>query len=71
MVVEPSGRKWWKLRVVFAKRENSFSLGDYPSVTLSSARGELVKAKSMMAAGIDLSNGVKLLLSPDKARGLP
>ena len=38
LVVEPTGRKWWKLRVVFAKKENSFSLGDYPAVTLAAAR---------------------------------
>lgn len=53
LVVEPSGRKWWKLRVVFAKKENSFSLGEYPAVTLSAARAEMIKVKGQVAAGID------------------
>jgi len=53
LVVEPSNRKWWKLRVVFAKKENSFSLGEYPAVTLAAARAEVLKVKGKMAADID------------------
>lgn len=53
LVVEPSGRKWWKLRVVFAKKENSFSLGDYPAVSLANAREKQQAARKNIAAGID------------------
>jgi len=53
LVVEPTGRKWWKLRIVFAKKENSFSLGEYPAVTIAAARAELLKTKGKKAAGID------------------
>lgn len=53
LVVEPSGRKWWKLRAVFAGKENSFSLGEYPAVKVGAARAEMLKIKGRMAAGID------------------
>jgi integrase len=53
LIVEPSGKKWWKLRVVFAKKENSFSLGEYPTVSLSGAREGRDKTRRQIAAGID------------------
>jgi len=53
LVIEPSGKKWWKYRAIFAKKETSFSFGEYPSVTLSQARGERDKANSMIANSID------------------
>jgi integrase len=53
LVVESSGRKWWKMRVVFAKKENSFSLGEYPSISLASARAKREGIRKQMAEGID------------------
>lgn len=53
LVVEPTGRKWWKLRVVFAKKENSFSLGEYSAVTLSQARAKRDRVNSQRANGIN------------------
>jgi len=53
LVIEPSGKKWWKLRAVFAKKETSFSFGEYPAVTLSQARVERDKANSQIANSID------------------
>ena len=53
LVVEPTGRKWWKLRVVFAKKENSFSLGDYPDTSLALAREKKDAARKQIAEGID------------------
>jgi integrase len=53
VVVEPTGRKWWRLRITFAKKENTFSLGDYPLVTLAMAREESLKIRSRSARGID------------------
>ncbi|MFA6465287.1 MAG: integrase arm-type DNA-binding domain-containing protein [Desulfurivibrionaceae bacterium] len=53
LVIEPSGKKWWKLRAVFAKKETSFSFGEYPAVTLSQARVERDKTNSQIANSID------------------
>ncbi len=53
LVVEPTGRKWWKLRVVFAKKENSFSLGDYPDTSLAMAREKKDTIRKQIAEGID------------------
>lgn len=53
LIVESSGKKWWKLRTVFIKKESSFSLGEYPTVTLSSAREQRNAIRKQMAAGID------------------
>ena len=53
LVLEPTGRKWWRLRITFAKKENTFSLGDYPVVTLAMAREESLKIRSRSAKGID------------------
>ena len=52
LVVEAS-RKWWKMRTVFGGRESSFSLGEYPTVSLSAARGKRDEVKKKMAAGLD------------------
>lgn len=51
--VEPAGRKWWKLRVVFAKKENSFALGDYPALSLSDAREKANEIRKQVANGVD------------------
>ncbi len=58
LVIEPkgkesTGKKWWKLRTTFAKKANSFSLGEYPTVSLSIARKERDKIRGQIAAGID------------------
>jgi integrase len=53
LVVDPSGRKWWKLRLTFGKKENSFSLGEYPTISLKAARIERDKKYKEAAAGID------------------
>lgn len=53
LIVEPTGRRWWKLRTVFAKKENSFSLGDYPEVSLADAREKMQAARKQKAMGID------------------
>lgn len=67
LVVEPPGRKWWKLRIVFAKKENSFSLGDYPTVTLASARKKRNEIREQIAAGID--PGASRKIEKTKAAG--
>ena len=39
LVVRPNGAKWWRLRYRFQGPEKMISLGTYPDVTLSMARG--------------------------------
>ena len=53
LVIEPTGKKWWKLKTVFVKKENSFSLGEYPTVTLSQSREQRDAIRKQIAAGID------------------
>jgi integrase len=53
LVIEPSGKRWWKFRAVFAKKETSFSFGEYPSVTLAQARKERDKASTQIQNKID------------------
>ncbi len=53
LVIEPTGKKWWKLRTVFIGKNNSFSLGVYPSVTLSAAREQREAIRKQIAAGVD------------------
>ncbi|MDW7773154.1 MAG: Arm DNA-binding domain-containing protein [Desulfobulbaceae bacterium] len=38
---------------MFAGKENSFSLGEYPAVKVAAARAEMLKIKGRLAAGID------------------
>jgi hypothetical protein len=59
LVIEPTGKKWWKLKTVFVKKENSFSLGEYPTVTLSNAREQRnIIRKQMPRKGGKLQLGV-------------
>lgn len=69
LVVEPSGRKWWKLRVVFAKKENSFSLGEYPAVSLAAAREKREAACKQKSAGIDPGTARKVAKGMQSGEG--
>ncbi|NTV12363.1 MAG: integrase arm-type DNA-binding domain-containing protein [Desulfobulbaceae bacterium] len=69
LVLEPSGRKWWKLRVVFAKKENSFSLGDYPAVSIADAREKRNDARKKLGAGIDPGNARKAEKAQNSGEG--
>ena len=54
LVVEPSGKKWWKLRTTFAGKESSFSLGAFPDISLGGARAARDEMrKKMLVMGID------------------
>lgn len=50
---KPTNKKWWKLKTVFVKKENSFSLGEYPTVALADAREQRDAIRKQIAAGID------------------
>lgn len=53
LIVNPSGSKWWRLRVYFRGKENMLSLGVYPDVGLKDARERRDEARKLIAAGID------------------
>jgi len=57
LVVEaaPSKRKWWKYRITFAGKQNTFSFGEYPDVTLAKARAKRASEASTKAEGVDPS----------------
>lgn len=69
LVIEPSGKKWWKLRAIFAKKETSFSFGEYPGVTLSQARAERDKANSQIANSIDPATVRKVAKATQSGEG--
>ena len=55
----PNGNKLWRLKYRFLGKENRFSLGAYPVVTLAGAREGREEAKKLLAHNIDPSNAKK------------
>ncbi|KPA87094.1 Integrase [Pseudomonas asplenii] len=54
LLVQPNGRKGWRLRYVKPDgREGLTSLGNYPVIGLADARQKRLEVKQMLAAGID------------------
>ena len=53
LVVEPGGRKWWRLRYYQQNRERAISLGVFPQVPLAEARRRREETKQQLAAGKD------------------
>lgn len=55
LFIEPSGSKFWRFRYKFQNKENTLSLGEYPTVKLVEARQEHACLKELLAKGIDPS----------------
>lgn len=53
LLVRPNGSKLWQLRYRHEGKEKTASLGQYPDVSLSAARGKRDKAREHVAAGSD------------------
>ncbi len=53
LLVTPAGSKLWRWRYRFDGKEKMMGLGEYPIVTLNSARDLLSKARETLASGID------------------
>lgn len=54
LLVQPNGRKGWRLRYVKPDgREGLTSFGSYPVVGLADARNKRLEVKRMLANGID------------------
>ena len=52
----PSGRKVWRFAYRFGGKENRSSFGEYPAVTLASARRKREDAKALLADGLDVNH---------------
>ena len=51
--ITPKGRKYWRLKYRFLKKEKRLALGVYPTVTLKMARERRTEAKRLLDKGID------------------
>lgn len=51
--VMPTGAKYWRMKYHYNRKENTLSIGVYPSVTLKKAREVAEAARAQLAAGID------------------
>lgn len=53
LLVEPGGRKGWRLKYRFGGREKLISLGTYPQLSLAEARRKRDKARDLISKGIN------------------
>lgn len=51
--VTPTGSKKWRIKYRLSGKENIFSAGDYPQVSLREARATVLEIKEMLAQGIN------------------
>jgi integrase len=55
LLIEPNGRKKWRFRYHFDKREKMIGLGTYPATSLADARARRDHARTLLEQGIDPS----------------
>ena len=51
--ITPRGKKYWRFRYRFQKKENLLSLGVYPDIPLKRAREKRLEMRRLLADGID------------------
>ncbi|MGA8613648.1 MAG: integrase arm-type DNA-binding domain-containing protein [Xanthobacteraceae bacterium] len=56
LLVQPNGKKLWRLRYRFAGKENMLVLGPLAAVSLASARSKREAARKLLAEGVDPSH---------------
>lgn len=66
--ISPSGGKWWRLKYRFKGKENRISLGVYPDVSLSNARGSRDETRKQLTRGVDPSQDRKVQKSAEADR---
>lgn len=59
LLVKPNGSKIWQMKYAFLEKEKTFSIGQYPLVTLLSAREARDAAKKLLMQGIDPTKAKK------------
>lgn len=68
VIVQPNGRRWWRLNYRFAGKAKTLSMGTYPEVSLKQARARVAEARRQIADGVnpsDLRKREKLRLADD------
>ncbi|MDE1568045.1 Arm DNA-binding domain-containing protein [Aquabacter sp. P-9] len=55
LLVNPDGRRYWRLSFRFAGKQKTLALGTYPTVSLAEARKRRDTIKKQLAGGIDAS----------------
>src|SRR6202162_6668798 len=53
LLIQPSGKKWWRLRYKWEGKEQMLSMGVYPVVSLFQAREKRDDARRLLARKID------------------
>ncbi|MEO0034246.1 MAG: hypothetical protein RLZZ501_269 [Pseudomonadota bacterium] len=51
--VRPTGAKFWRWRFELAGKESVYTIGEYPSVSLSDARAERDRARQVVRSGVN------------------
>lgn len=69
LLVAPAGGKWWRLKYRFGGKEKLLSLGTYPQVPLSEARDKAIRARCLLADGIDPSTERRSLATSSQDAG--
>ena len=59
LLVQPNGKKYWRLKYYFAGKEKLLSIGVYPVISLSEAREKSLLAKKQLTNNIDPSEHKK------------
>lgn len=67
LLIKKNGKKYWRLKYRFLKKEKTLSIGVYPEVSLKAARDHRDDARSKLKNGIDPS-AEKQELKKDKIR---
>lgn len=55
LLVRPDGKRWWRFKYRFGRKERLLALGTYPEVGLKKARAKCAEARCLLADGIDPS----------------
>lgn len=55
LLINPTGRKYWRVKFRFANKEKILALGVYPEVSLKEARAKHAKARILLKEGVDPS----------------
>ena len=53
LLVRKQGGKYWRLKYRFNKKQKTLALGVFPNVTLKQAKDATIKAKALLADGVD------------------
>lgn len=61
LLVEPSGRKYWRMKYFFARKERLMSLGVFPDISLADARHKRDEVRRQKLLNIDPAEHIYLL----------